>query len=70
MDLEKYNLSRDEWSTLIDQWIFNERDRKILKRRLLDGVNFERLAEECGLTDRQVKNIVYSAKRKLFSKIQ
>lgn len=32
------NLSRSEISHLIDEWIFNERDRAVLKRRLLDGV--------------------------------
>lgn len=31
-------LSRSELSLLIDEWIFNERDRAILKRRLLDGL--------------------------------
>ena len=35
--MENYNLSRSEWENLIDQWIFKERDRAILKRRLLDG---------------------------------
>lgn len=56
---EAYNLSRSELQYLIDQWIFNERDRAILKRRLLDGVCFEPLAEEFGLSTQQVKNIVY-----------
>jgi DNA-directed RNA polymerase specialized sigma24 family protein len=46
---------------LIDEWIFSERDRAILKRRLLDGVHYEPLAEEFDLSVRQVKNIVYKA---------
>jgi hypothetical protein len=40
--LKKINtidLSRTEWENLIDEWIFNERDRAILKRRLLDKLN-------------------------------
>lgn len=39
------NLSRSEVEKLIDEYIFSERDRKILKRRLLDGIRFEPLEE-------------------------
>lgn len=58
-------LSISEWSYLIDEWIFNERDRKILKRRLLDGIGFEPLAEEFDMSVRQIKNIVYKGVNKL-----
>ena len=47
----------------IDEWIFNERNRAILKRRLLDGITFERLAEEFDLSTQQVKTIVYKGQR-------
>ncbi len=57
---------RSEISHLIDEWIFNERDRAILKRRLLDGVTYDRLAEEFDLSVRHVKTIVYKAQDKLF----
>ena len=60
------NLSRSEVEYLIDEWVFKERDRAILKRRLLDGICFEPLAEEFNLSVRQVKNIVYRSQRKLF----
>ena len=40
--------SRSTVSAAIDEWIFNERDRAILKRRLLDGICYEPLAEEFG----------------------
>ena len=63
------NLSRSEIELLIDEWIFNERDRKILKRRLLDGICFEPLAEEFGLSVRQVKSIVYKQQEILFKKL-
>lgn len=53
------DLSRTDWEHLIDEWIFNERDRAILKRRLLDGIVYEQLAEEFGLCTRRVKAIVY-----------
>lgn len=63
-------LSRGQWIELIDEWIFNERDRNILKRRLLDGICYEPLAEEFGLSVRQLKSIVYRSENKLFSKIR
>ena len=66
---EYYDLSRSEWETLIDEWIFNERDRAILKRRLLDGICFEPLAEEFGLSVQQVKTVVYRATEKLIKHI-
>ena len=31
------NLDRHDWEALIDRWIFNEEQRKMLKRNLLDG---------------------------------
>lgn len=62
-----FNLSRSELERLIDEWILKERDRKILKRRLLDGVTYERLAEEFDLSVRQMKTIVYKAEDKLFN---
>ena len=64
------DLSRTEWEHLIDEWIFNERDRAILKRRLLDGVCYEPLAEEFNLSVQQTKHIVYHMQNKLFKKIK
>lgn len=55
-----------DMSDLIDEYIHSERDRGILKRRLLDGVCYEPLAEEFDLSVRQVKTIVYKAQEQLF----
>lgn len=66
---QKFGLSRSELRNLIDEWIFSERDRKILKRRLLDGIRYEELAEESDLSVRQVKNIVYKSEVKLYKHI-
>lgn len=63
------DMSRTEIEFLIDEWIHKERDRQILKRRLLDGICYEPLAEEFDLSVRQVKNIVYRAEDKLFRKV-
>ena len=67
--MENYNLSRSEWEDLIDQWIFKERDRAILKRRLLDGICYEPLAEEFDLSVQQTKTVVYKATEKLIKHI-
>jgi hypothetical protein len=53
----------------IDTWIHSERDRKILKRRLIDGICFEPLSEEFNMSVRQIKNIVYREQDRLFKKI-
>jgi DNA-binding CsgD family transcriptional regulator len=58
--------SRTEIEREIDEWILNERNRQILKRRLLDGIIYEKLAEEFKLSVRQVKDIVYKSKEKLY----
>jgi hypothetical protein len=54
----KYNLenmSRSQLEQAIDEWILNERDRKILKRRLLDGIIYESLSYEFDLSVRHIK---------------
>jgi DNA-binding Lrp family transcriptional regulator len=51
---------------IIAEWIHSERDRKILERRLVDGITFERLAEEFDMSERQMKNIVYKLQVQLF----
>jgi len=63
------DLPRSEWERLIDEWIFSERDRKIIKRYLLDNICFEPLAEEFDLSVRQTKNIVYQTEKILFRHI-
>ena len=59
------NLSNSQISSLIDEWLHNERDRKILKRRLIDGIIYERIAEEYGLSVTQAKNIVSNGRKEL-----
>lgn len=43
-----------------------ERDRAMLRRRLYDGITYERLAEEFSLSVRQTKTIIYRAEDKIF----
>lgn len=58
--------SRTELTEAIDEWILNEKHREILKRRLIDGICFEPLAEEFDMSVRQIKRIVYKAQETLF----
>ena len=55
---------------LIAEYIHSERDRKILRRRLIDGVCFEPLAEEFQMSDRQIKTIVYRCEQELFKHLK
>lgn len=52
------NIPRSAWDALIDEWIFSERDRRLLKRKLLDGITQEQAAEEFELSVSQIKRIV------------
>ena len=58
-------MCRSEWEKMIDEWIFKERDRQIMKRRFLDGITYEKLAEEFQMSDRQIKNICKKCMQRL-----
>lgn len=66
MEQKLEDRSNAEIAFLIDDWIRSERDRAILKRRLLDGIRYEALAEEFDLSVRHVKTIVYKSQDRLF----
>ncbi len=54
----------------IEQTIHNERDRRILMRRYIDGICFEPLAEEVDMSVRQVKRIVQRHHDTVFDYVQ
>lgn len=68
--MELYDLSRSEWENLIDEWIFSERDRAILKRNLLDAKTYEEIAEEFGMSARHIARIIPKLQDKLFKHIK
>ena len=49
---------------------YNRVNKRILERRLIDGVTFERLAEEFDMSPRQIKNILYKNEEYLFRHIK
>lgn len=59
-----------EISILIDEYIHVQRDRKLLKRRLIDGITYEALGEEFDLSSKQVKNIIDKAEVILFKHLR
>lgn len=54
----------------IAEFIHVERDRRILERRLIDGVVFEKLAEEFDMSPRQIRTIVHKNEEILFKHIE
>lgn len=60
------DIPNSERSRLIDEYVHSERNRELMKRRWIDGICFEPLAEEFDLSVRQVKKIVYKCEDVLF----
>lgn len=54
---------------VIDEYIHKATHRKLLKRRYIDGLTFEELAEEFDLSVRQTKTIVYANEKVIFSHV-
>ena len=63
MEMEYTNTQIRE---IIGEHIHNERDRKIMARRLIDGITMERLAEEFDISVSQVKRIVWKCSGEIF----
>lgn len=63
------DISNSVLSALIDEWVKGERNRAILKRRLIDCICYEPLAEEFNLSSKQIKNIIYKQQTILFKHI-
>ena len=63
------NLSKTDIIFAINEWIIGrngERDRAILYRRLVDGITYERIAEEFDLSVRYTKHLIYKREEILF----
>ena len=54
-------MGRSQLQAIIDEWVIGrnaERDRRIIARRLLDGIIIDKLAEEFDLSPRQTREII------------
>lgn len=57
--MQNYNaLTNTEIKHLIDEYIHSERDRRIMRCKLIDGYTYERIAEIEEMSPRQIKTIV------------
>lgn len=63
------DLSIPRLEKLIDEHIFSERDRRILKRKWFDHITYEDLAEEESMSPRWIKEIVKRSELILVNKI-
>lgn len=62
------NYTNSEITEAINERIHSERDRAILRRRYVDGITYEKLAEEFELSVTQIKRIIYKNESALFNK--
>ena len=65
---ELTQLDNSEIERRIDERVHHERNRQILKRRLIDGICYEPLAEEFDMSVIQMKRIVYRYQDAIFLK--
>lgn len=64
------DISRTEWERYIDEYVFNEEHRAMLKRNLLDGIHYEALAEEFDCSRDKVARLIPRLQNRLFKKIK
>lgn len=67
MGIPKIDLSRDEIVFLIEQFVFNKRDRDLIYDRLIDGLTISELSNKYSLSDSQVKVIIRKTRDIVFS---
>lgn len=70
MNRDKLPDDNFELAALIDRYVKGERERAILKRRLIDLILFEPLAEEFDMSVRGIQNVVYRAEEQLFRNLK
>ena len=51
-------VSNSEPSSIVDDWVKGQRDRLIMKRRLIDCIKIEALAEEFDMSVQNVRRII------------
>lgn len=64
---QEMGLTVRDLTEIIEQRVFSERDRQILKRRWIDDISYDDLAEEFYLSIERLKKIVKQHKEALFN---
>ena len=70
--VESMHLSATELAHLIDEWIIGnhaERDREILKAKLIHGRSIYQLSDQFDLSQTQIKNILRKREKEFFNKV-
>lgn len=62
--------SNSQIREIIHEYIHSERDREILCRRLIDGITYDKIADETFLSVRQIKRIVNRGETAIFKHIK
>lgn len=58
--------TNSQMEALIDEWIHSDKDRLILKRRLIDGWTYRQIADAVDMEESTCKRKVYKLQEKLF----
>lgn len=61
--------SNSQIRDVIMEWIHSERDQRILCLRFIRGWTLERIAEDTGMSVKQVQRIVYKLQEQVFKHI-
>lgn len=64
--LIEINITRSELEHRINESVLHERDRRIMYRRLIDGICLEPLSEEFDISVRQLNRIIHKWENKIF----
>ena len=59
IDFERMNISTSQLDKLVDEWIYDERDRLLVKRKLMGHKTYEQVAEEFEISPRTAITIVH-----------
>ena len=62
MGIRKRAINREytnsDFIRIADEYIHSQRDRDIIKARMVDGLTFDELSDKFSMSDRQIKRIV------------
>lgn len=70
MNAFDFDMSRSEWQNLINEWIFDETIREMLKLNLLDGLTYGEIAQQLNISVDKVSKNVRKSKKYLFRHCQ
>lgn len=68
--LKDCNLPRTELDRLIDEHLYTERERLIVREKVFDALTYEQIAERHHLSTQRTTEIFYRARERLFAAIE